>query len=277
MIFDQFDSRFVEAAGLRTHYVEVGEGDPVVLVHGGGAGADGRSNFADNLPEIGKRYRAIAYDMPGFGLTDRPDPADYEYTQETRTRHLIAFLEAVDCGPVHLVGNSLGGTTACDTALRRPDLVRTLVLMGAAVNMSAQDMAANRDNLAPVLAYDDTPAGMRRIVDSLTHDYVASDELLDYRYEMSVRPDAKVAFKTLMGWVGKNGLDFGDRLATLEMPVQVLAGKQDIMIPISKQYELLRAIPQAEGTILADCGHWVMVEFPSLFNQLTMSFFDRRG
>lgn len=272
-MFEQFESKFVEAGGLRTHYVEMGEGEPIILIHGGGAGADGRGNFENNLPIYAESFRAIAYDMPGFGLTDRPDPEDYEYTQATRNAHLIAFIEALGLGPVHLVGNSMGGSTACGAALERPDLVKSLVLMGAAVNMSSEEMHANRANLGAVLAYDDTREGMIRIVDSLTYDFEYTDELIDYRYEMSVRPEAKKAFKTLMGWVGQNGLDYGGALAALEMPVLVVAGKDDVMIPVAKQYELLSQVPQAKGVILPHCGHWVMMEYPKDFCDITMNFF----
>ncbi|WP_299774034.1 alpha/beta hydrolase [uncultured Tateyamaria sp.] len=274
-MFEHLTSNYVDADGLRTHYVEQGDGAPVILIHGGGAGADGRGNFERNLSMYAKGYRAIAYDMPGFGLTDRPDPDDYAYTQDSREEHLIAFIEALGLGPVHLVGNSMGGSTACGAALRRPDLVSSLVLMGAAVNMSSEDMHKNRANLGAVLAYDDTREGMIRIVDSLTYDFSYSDELIDYRYKMSIRPEAKKAFKSLMGWVGQNGLDYGDALASLEMPVLVVAGKDDVMIPVAKQYELLEQVPSAKGVILPRCGHWVMMEYPEEFCAITMEFFGK--
>lgn len=273
-MYEQFQSKFVEADGLRTHYVEQGEGETVILVHGGGAGADGRSNFDKNLPLYAKGgFRAIAYDMPGFGLTDRPNPDEYDYVQATRNRHLAAFIEALGLGPVHLVGNSMGGSTTCGVTLDRPELVRSLVLMGAAVNMSADDMHANRANLSEVLAYDDTREGMIRIINALTYDFEGDDELIDYRYEMSIRPEAKAAYKAIMGWVRENGLDYRDALGSIETPVLVVAGKNDIMIPVRKAYELLGQIEQAEGAIIPHCGHWVMMEYPEKFCRLTMDFF----
>ncbi|MGP1255807.1 MAG: alpha/beta fold hydrolase [Kiloniellales bacterium] len=275
-MFEQFESRYVQAAGIRTHYVERGEGEPLVLVHGGGAGADGRSNFEANIPVYAERYRVIAYDMPGFGLSDKPDPSTYDYTQTTRNAHLAGFIEALDAGPVHLVGNSMGGSTTCGVTIERPDLVKSLVLMGAAINVSAQDMIDNRPNLGAVLGFDDTKAGMERIVDALTYDYQATPDMIDYRFEMSQRPDAKAAYKAIMKWAGSNGLEYSrEDLAKIMAPTLVVAGKNDIMVKVEKAYDALGKIEQAEGHIFPMCGHWVMIEYPEAFCELTMRFFQR--
>lgn len=277
-MFNQLESKFVDAGGLRTHYVESGAGEPVVLIHGGGAGADGKSNFSGNLPIYSEYVRAIAVDMVGFGGTDKPSPDEFEYTQQTRTDHMIAFIEAMGLEKVNLVGNSMGGTTACGVAIQRPDLVNHLVLMGAAVNMTAEKMHENRPNLAAVMAYDDTREGMRRIIDALTYDYTPTDEYVDYRYKASIKPENKAAYKALMGWAGQNGLVFSDiELASLQMPVLIVAGKDDIMIPIERSYTLLQQIPHAWGTIFPKCGHWVMTEYPEEFCDVTLRFFGAKG
>lgn len=271
-----FESNYVNAGGIRTHYVEVGEGEPLILIHGGGAGADGQSNFADCLPLFAdKGFRAIAVDMVGFGETDKPDPDEFEYNQATRTQHMIDFIEALGLKEVNMIGNSMGGTTSAGVAIDRPDLVKKMVLMGAAVNMTAEDMIENRENLGPVLAYDETEEGMRKIIDYLTYDYMPTDEVVKYRYEKSIRPDAKRAYKALMGWAGKNGLVYSDeQLASIKCPVTVVAGKSDIMIPVKKAYQLLGQIPHAFGLIFPKCGHWVMIEHPKSFVQATSNFFS---
>lgn len=275
-LFGDYDSRFIDAGGVRTHYVEAGDGPPLVLVHGGGAGADGISNFSANLPIFAKTHRTIALDMPGFGLTDAPDPDQYSYTQEARTRHLVAFIEAMGLTDIALIGNSMGGSTAGGAAMARPDLVKDLVLMGAAVNMSAEDMAKNKPNMAPVLAYDETKEGMRRIIDALTYDFTPSESLVDYRYDASLRPAYKAAYRAIMGWVRENGLCYdAAALGAIKSRTLVVAGKNDIMIPVQKIYELLGQIPHADGHIIAHCGHWVMCEYPELFCRLVLDFLDR--
>ena len=275
-MFDQFQSKFIDCDGINTHYVEMGEGDPLILVHGGGAGADGRSNFEANLPIFARHMRVIAYDMVGFGLTDAPDPAGFAYTQQARTDHLIAFIKALGLSGVCLIGNSMGGTTACGAALKEPELIHKLVLMGAAVNLSHDDMIANRADLAPVMAYDGSEEGMRRIIAALTHSYQPSDEIVQYRHQATLRPNTTAAYKAIMAWAAHNGLYYSpEELASLQMPVLVMGGKNDVMVPIRKVIEQILSIPQAQGSIFPNCGHWVMIEYPEEFCAQTLRFFGQ--
>src|SRR5690606_7624167 len=98
-------SRFIQADGLRTHYLEAGEGPPLVLVHGGGAGADARGNWQDCIPLLARRFRVLAPDMVGFGASEKPLPEVRAYDQRGRNRHLTAFLQALDLREAVLVGN----------------------------------------------------------------------------------------------------------------------------------------------------------------------------
>ncbi|WP_420607328.1 alpha/beta fold hydrolase [Novosphingopyxis sp.] len=275
-MFENLESKFIEADGLKTHYVEQGEGPPLVLIHGGGAGADGRSNFFQNFPTFSSNYRTIAYDMPGFGLTAKPDPEDYVYSQENRHKHLIAFIEALGFGPAHLIGNSMGGSAACGAAINRPDLVRSQVLMGAAVNVTAKDMSEQRERMGKVLHFDGTREGIGRLMEALTHSYKPTQELMAYRHEMATREDTQMAFQAIMAWAGANGLAYDEaEFADIDVPTLVVAGQDDIIVTIDKAYDLLAKIPHAEGHFYPDCGHWVMVEKPDQFCELTMNFFAR--
>ncbi|ABQ69405.1 alpha/beta hydrolase fold [Rhizorhabdus wittichii RW1] len=275
-MFEQFESKFIDCDGIRTHYIEMGEGDPLVLVHGGGAGADGRSNFADNFPIFARHMRVIAYDMVGFGQTDAPDPAGFAYTQAARTDHLISFIKALGLSKICLIGNSMGGTTACGAALKAPELIDRLVLMGAAVNISPDDMVANRDDLAAVMSYDGSEEGMRKIIAALTHSYQPTDDIVHYRHEASLRPTTTAAYKATMGWAKQNGLYYSpEQLASLTMPVLVLGGKNDVMVPVRKVIDQILAIPQAIGHVFPNCGHWVMIEYPEEFCTQTLHFFGK--
>src|SRR5271154_1093168 len=113
-------SHTVSVAAVETHYLEAGEGEPLVLIHGGGAGADARGNWEGCIPAYAERFRVIAVDMIGFGAPAKPDPASYNYGQTGRNRHMIGFIEQVAGGPVHLIGNSMGGATALGVAIQRP-------------------------------------------------------------------------------------------------------------------------------------------------------------
>src|SRR5277367_3541374 len=169
-------SHTVSVAAVDTHYLEAGEGEPLVLIHGGGAGADAKGNWEGCLAEYAKRFHVFAVDMIGFGNSGRPDPATYNYGQTGRNAHMIAFIETVVGGPAHIIGNSMGGATALGVAIKRPDLLRKLVLMGAAgLDISNPDPAPR----VALGSYDYTPEGMRRLVGALTGpNYQVSDELI---------------------------------------------------------------------------------------------------
>lgn len=274
----QFENKFVDVNGIRTRYIECGTGEPLILLHGGGAGADAWSNWGHILGTYGHHMRAIAVDMFGFGDTDMPDPATAAYTQQTRTSHIIGFIEALGLESVHLVGNSMGGTTSMGVTLQRPDLVRSLVLMGAAVNMAPADMAANRVNLAPVLAYDFTREGMLALIKGLTFSYEPTPAVVDYRFTRSIRSQAQVANTATMAWVKQNGLCYSaEQIASITKPTLVVSGKNDKMVPVGKMLEVINLIPQAWGYIIPNCGHWIMIEYPKEFADVTLRFFGKLG
>src|SRR5262245_37002856 len=92
---NQLSSRHVDAGGTRTHYFDEGAGPPLILLHGGGPGADGYSNWRTTTPVFARHYRTIAVDMCGFGKTTVSDPARFEFSQAARVAHLRAFMQAL--------------------------------------------------------------------------------------------------------------------------------------------------------------------------------------
>ena len=137
-------SRFADAAGMRLHYHEAGpadpDGPPVVLLHGGGPGASGWSNFGRNLPVFAGRFRTLLVDQPGFGQSDRPPVTGNYFTFAADA--LAGLLKTLGIERVHLLGNSLGGGTAVRFALNYPDRAGRLVLMapgGLSLNVFSPD------------------------------------------------------------------------------------------------------------------------------------------
>jgi 2-hydroxy-6-oxo-6-(2'-aminophenyl)hexa-2,4-dienoate hydrolase len=267
-------SRFVDAGGIRTHYLECGPADapPLVLIHGGGAGANARGNWSATLPFFAARYRVIAVDMVGFGGTAKPD-GGYEYSQANRNAHLADFLDAMGLGPVPLVGNSMGGATALGVAMTRPELVSRLVLMGSA-GLNAEITPA----LAPILRYDFTPAGMRRLIDGLTGPrFSASDDIVQARYEESILGDTRRAYAAIMSWIGGQGGLFypEEEIAAVKTETLVVNGKHDLVVPLSWAYRFLELLDNSRGYIVPHCGHWVMIEAPREFADVVTTFLER--
>ncbi len=268
-----YGSRCIDANGIRTHYVEAGSGPPLILIHGGGPGADARTNWYGCLPRFARKFRTIAIDMVGFGKTDKPDPASFTYSQDSRTDHVIAFIEAMKLAPVRLVGNSMGGMTSLGVSIKRPDLVQKLVLMGSAGIKTAELPAA----LAPTLQYDGTPEAMRKVIRTLTHPDLEIDPgIVAYRTELSNDPAVKKAYAAIMGWVReRRGLYFeDDEIRRAKVPTLVVGGKDDAIVTLDLNVRFLKLIENSRGYFIPRCGHWVMIEYPEEFCDVTERFLE---
>lgn len=264
--------RTIMVEGVETHYLEAGEGETLVLIHGGGSGADAEGNWSGCIPGYAKAFRVVAVDMIGFGRSAKPDPASYSYGHSNRVRHMIAFLEAIGGGrPVHVIGNSMGGATALGAAIQRPDLVKKLVLMGAAGLDIANPDPAPRQALG---SYDYTPEGMRRLVGVLAGpDFEITDELVRYRHALTMQPGAREAMGAVHEHMKADPMVYPpEAIASVKTPTLVVGGKLDqIAIPARIQ-GFLELIPNSWGFILPHVGHWVMMEAPQEFVSVTTAF-----
>ncbi|MGV3480643.1 MAG: alpha/beta fold hydrolase [Sphingobium sp.] len=262
-----FAARMLEADGLETHYLEGGDGPALVLVHGGGAGADGWGNWRSCIDAYARHFRVLVPDMPGFGRTAKPDPADYTYDQAGRTRHLIAFLDALGVAQAHLVGNSMGGATALGVAMERPERVAKLVLMG-----SAGLAIANPDPsyMKHLVGYDYTIEAMRRIVEALTASGHAIDEqAVLYRHELMQDERARKALKAIVS----SKLTYErDAIAAVKTPTLVVGGKEDKVAIPARTYGYLELLENSWGFVLPHVGHWAMIEAPGEFLAVTAAF-----
>ncbi len=260
-----YESRFAGVGNDLAHYFDEGTGTPVVLVHGGGAGADTVSNFLGAFPLLSSRHRVIGVDMLGFGKSATPDPSDFEYSQGARSAHLASFLRQIDVGPAHLVGNSMGGATCIEVAMNHPELVSSLTVMGTAGRAKRVDIQTN-PHIAPLLNYDGTEPAMRAIFTALTKEFTPDDDLIRYRVELSTQPAIMAAYKATMGWVREHGMTFGlDDFAELGMPVHIVHGRHDHVVPLAQALEIVEATPDASLTVFGELGHLVMLENPALF------------
>ena len=146
---DKFESKFATADGYRTHYVEAGKDNPesLLLVHGGGIdiGMDLYRWYPVVLP-LAEKFHVYAIDELGHGETDPPrDTADL-WRPTVRAEHVISFIEAMDLGPVNLVGQSTGGWIVTYITIKRPDLVKKLVLIDSG---STAGSALSTDEKSP--------------------------------------------------------------------------------------------------------------------------------
>ena len=166
---------------------------PVVLLHGGGPGASGASNFRPNLPVFAEQFRTLVVDQPGYGKSDKPPVRGNYFTFAADA--LTGLLDELGIDKIHLVGNSLGGGTAVRFALNYPERAGRLVLMGPgglSLNVFAPDPTEGVKRLAEFAA----PPGpsrekMAAFLRTLVFDQrLVTDELIDERYAAACDPES---------------------------------------------------------------------------------------
>lgn len=263
--------RSVQAAGIRTNLHDVGEGSPILMIHGSGPGVSAWANWRLSLPVLAQRARVIAPDMVGFGFSDRP--AGHCYTMDNWVAQALGVLDALDIERADLVGNSFGGALALALAIRHPQRVRRLVLMG-----SVGVPFAITPGLDAVWGYEPSLATMRALLDVFAYDTkLATDELARLRYEASVRPGFHESFAAMFPaprqrWVDAMCSAEAD-IRALPHETLVLHGREDRVIPLANSLTLSAWIPNSQLHVFGHCGHWTQIEHAARFNRLVGDFF----
>jgi 2-hydroxy-6-oxo-octa-2,4-dienoate hydrolase len=264
------EGRFIDAAGHRTHIHEAGSGAPLVLLHGSGAGVSAFANWAGVMPAFAERFRVIAPDIAGFGATE-PQP-DARYDIKLWVRHFIGILDALGIARASVIGNSFGGALALATALSHPDRLDRLVLLGTPCGEFPMT-----DGLRASLDYEPSPEAMRHAMSFFPHDpAILTEELVQARYQASIRPGAMAAFRRLMPKPeGERPIVRGlpeAALRALPHKALILHGREDRVVPPDCARALNAAIADSELHVFGRCGHWVQIERRADFLRLAGDF-----
>jgi pimeloyl-ACP methyl ester carboxylesterase len=266
----------VELAGNRVSYIDLGAapGPPLVFIHGI---AGCWQHWLENLPAIAQDRRVIALDLPGFGASPLPSRP---ITIPAYACVVDALCERLDLGSVVLVGNSMGGFVAAQTAIDFPMRVERLALVSPAGITSANVKRA------PGLAF-------ARVMHAMQAERLARVRRLTRRprgrhlvLSIAVRHPALLKLdlveNSLLRGAGKPGFwpaalaclahDFRDRLTEIQCPTLVVWGREDSILPVLDAEEFARLIPETRVVIIDHTGHAPMLERPAVFNDLLRRF-----
>jgi pimeloyl-ACP methyl ester carboxylesterase len=271
----------VDVDGTPTTYVDVGSGErePVLFVHGLGGQWQ---NWLENLPRVAEERRALALDLPGFGLT--PEPSE-RVSIPGYGRFVEAFCERLGLGRVAMVGNSMGGFIAAEVAIQAPSRISRLVLVSAAGISSANIMRTpilTAGRLLGAIATN-TAARYRALAARPMTRHLSL--ALVARYPGLLRPD--LAYEGLYKGGGKPAFDdalaacldydFTDRLPEVSVPTLIIWGENDSIIPVRDANEFERLIPDSRKVVMRETGHIPMVERPEAFNDVLIEFLAETG
>jgi 2-hydroxy-6-oxonona-2,4-dienedioate hydrolase len=243
----------------------------LVLVHGGGPGASGWSNYTPNIPFLSERYRVLAIDLPGWG---KSQPVAYE--QRDNSGALAEFLEALEIPRAAVVGNSMGGASVIRLAYERPELVSHLITMGSPSGAPGMFEAAGLTEGVKVLErayFNPSLETIRSLTTIMTFDASnVTDELITERLENTLAQKAHVD-----NWIGGHGkgpmvrLD-QDRIPAIAAPTLLMHGRDDRVTHFTHAIRLAGMIRNSRAHIVNRCGHWLQLEHTAEFNSMVHAF-----
>ncbi len=268
--------RYVDASGHRIHYVEAGSGPTVVLLHGGGPGATGTSNFAPNIAPLAEHFRVLVPDMPGWGDSDTSTAGGRDHPDR-----LVELLDALDVDRAALIGNSVGGMTAVSTTVAHPERVSHLITMGAPApaRLLLAPGGPTEGMKALTAAYrDPTRAMVKAFVDVMCFDPAfATDELIESRLAAALaHPEHLAGWNAARQGAGAVSPYFGlgGAVTGITAPTMVMQGRDDRTVHFENALFLTAQISDSRLVMLNRCGHWAQLEHADEFNRLVTSFLE---
>jgi len=271
--------RQIDVVGAQANYVELGDGPPLVFVHGlSGCW----QNWLENIPRFSRTHRVIAVDLPGFGGSAMPP---WEVDIPAYGRFLRDFCERLGIDRCSLVGNSMGGFVATELAITEPDRVDDLVLVSAAgitwarARREPAEMLARVGRAAAPLALRAEMSGIRRpkfrryAFRGVFYDPSAlrREMLWENVVPAFQSPGYFDAMRNLVGY------DIRHRLEEIEVPTLIVWGRNDRVVPVPAALAYKKRIPRAELVIFDRCGHVPQIERPVRFNRVVERFLARAG
>jgi len=277
-----FDSKFIEVNGIEVHYKESAPTSPtcnVILLHGFGAST---FSWRDTILGLGERCRVVAFDRPGFGLTSRPMPGDWEgdspYSPTAQADLTVALMDELGMERAVVVGHSAGAGVAVLVAARHPERVSGLVLEDPAVVAGG----GTPGWIAPLLRTPQArrvgPLFLRRFAgagsDSLIKGAYADPSLVTEPILAGYRKPLKAEDWDRGLWeltVAPRPDDPADALPTLKMPVLVIWGEKDTFVSPEDNRRTADLIPGAQAISLPEVGHIPHEEVPAAFETLIVA------
>jgi len=260
----------IDAGGIKTNYLEAGQGPAVVLVHGSGPGVTGYANWRLTMPTLAEQFRVIAPDMVGFGYTERPSGLRCDV--DVWADQVVGLLDALGLERASVVGNSFGGAIALRVAARHPERVHKLALMG-----SVGVPFPITEGLDAVWGYEPSVESMRRIMDLFAYDRdLISDELAEVRYRASTEPGFQESYAALFPAPRQRWVDAmvtsDEQIRAIPHETLVIHGREDRIIPLATSLRLAELIDGAQLHVFGHCGHWTQIEWSAAFNRLLAGF-----
>jgi len=271
----------IHVRGIELHYIEQGQGEPLILLHGGQG--DYRS-WEPQMKVLFPKYRVISYSRRYNYPNNNPLTAKY-HSAYTEADDLAAFIRKLKLGPVHLVGTSIGAFTALVLAVKHPEMVRSLVLAEPPVHQWVRDTpdgaAAYKDFMTNIL--EPARAAFKAGDDKKAMKFFVDGIIGTGRFDR-LPPEGLAAVMQNSRFFKANTLSSDpfpnlskERVKRLLIPTLIITGENTIKIHKLVNEELARLLPKAKQAIIPKAGHGSPRENPEAFNEAMLKFLARLG
>jgi len=263
-------------------YHDVGDGPPLVLLHGSGPGVTGWRNFAQNLPALTEHFRCLVLEFPGFGVSDPTD----RHPMLAAPRAVRTLLQGLELDQVDVIGNSMGGVVALQLAIGSPDLFRRIVTVGGVGKNLVSPFPAEGLNL--LMDFTDRPdrdALVRWLHSMVSDPDLITEELIQERWTQATDPATLASARAMYGREAMRAAltaaeasdqpPYWSMLHKITAPTLLTWGRDDRVSPLDMALLPLRTIPRAELHVFPDCGHWTMIEQQQAWESAVLAFLTR--
>ena len=281
---EQSTSRYVQTADWRIHYNELGSGYPIIMLHGGGPGASGWSNFQDNARALAAEYRVILPDVPGYGKSDEFGPSIDDVPQ-AQARAIKVLMDELQIEKAALVGNSMGSVITLNLAVDYNERVSHIVAMGAAIGglglpMSLSPAGPTAGMQVLVETYrNPTTDNFRRLCEVMVFDssFVTEQLLAERAKSANDNPNHLRNFlrRAELGKMTPKKDEATNLAAALPMvktPALIIHGRDDRIVPLEASLRVLSMLPNSQLLVFNRCGHWAQIEHAPMFNSVVGKF-----
>lgn len=263
-------------------YHEVGDGPPLLMLHGSGPGVTGWRNYRDNLATFSAHFRCLVLEFPGFGVSDPTD----QHPMMAALPAVERFLDGLGLDAVDVIGNSMGGIVAARFAMAHPDRVRRLVTIGGIGRNLFSPGPGEGINLLVEFTEEPTRERLVAWLNSMVFDTsLVTEQLIEERWTQATEPTTLAGARKMYGRgvleAAAAAAERGDQppwwamLHKIKAKTLLTWGRDDRVSPVDMAIIPMRTIRDVEVHVFPNCGHWVMIEQKTAWESVVLAFLTR--
>jgi pimeloyl-ACP methyl ester carboxylesterase len=263
----------IKSNGMQFYYADEGNGeDSIVFSH---SYLVDHSHFNPQIDAFKNHYRCIAFDHRGHGRSEKTESG---YDMENLYQDAVSIIEDLECAPCHFVGLSTGGFIGLRIGIRRPDLVKSLVLMDTSAEAEPKESLKEYNLMLFVVRWLGYWPVIGRIIPiffapKFLNDPNRKNEVAHWKQKLKSN-DRKSIYKFGHGIFSRDSVY--NQIDKIKTPTLVIVGEHDVPTPVERAKRIAEKIPGAELEIIPEAGHICTIEEPIAVNSVIENFLAKQ-